>query len=118
VYGAEAAVELLIGHESWLHRDDFVERFIETGQGEMSATPMAWVDWQAVVGALEAERLPCSDSQAQLLGVAASIAEGIPVDLRAALVGLDRCNLVLIARAVLHAGGLRATAVGLDEEAG
>jgi hypothetical protein len=34
------------------------------------------------VAALESGRLPCSDGTAQILRIAASIADGIPVDLR------------------------------------
>jgi hypothetical protein len=57
------------------------------------------------VAALESGRLPCSDSAAQILRIAASIADGIPVDLRDAVSGLDVTNIVLVAQAVLHAGG-------------
>lgn len=66
---------------------------------------MAWVDWQAAVAVLEAGRLPCADSEAGVLRVAASIAEGAPVALRGAVVGLDERNMVMVARAVLHAAG-------------
>lgn len=79
--------------------------------------PVAWVDWRAAVAALEAGSLPCSHSERQLLRVAASIAEGVPVDLRDALGGLDRPNLVLVAAAVLQAGGHRDVAVRLDQAA-
>ena len=49
----------------------------------------------------------CSSSEAQVLAIAASIAEGSPVDLRDALSGLDDHNLSLVAEAVAHAGGRR-----------
>jgi hypothetical protein len=39
--------------------------------------------------------------------VAASLAEGIPDDLRDALTGLNATNIGLVAQAVLHAGGQR-----------
>jgi hypothetical protein len=63
------------------------------------------VDWAAAVRALDAGRLPCSGSEAQLLRIAASIAEGIPVDLGEALSSLDERNLGLVAEVVLCAGG-------------
>lgn len=79
---------------------------------------MGWVDWQAAVAALDAGRLACADSEAQLLRVAASIAEGVPVDLRDALSGLDQVNVVLVAEAVLHANGRRDATVTLTGVAG
>jgi hypothetical protein len=72
---------------------------VELGRG------LALVDWQAAVRALDAGRLACSGSEAQVLRLAASIAEGVPVDLGAAVTGLDQTNIALVARAVLHAGG-------------
>jgi hypothetical protein len=111
LYCAEAAVELLIGHLVWLLRGDFVDVFVETGEGLMDGTPMAWVGWTAAVAALEAGRLPCSPSESQVLRIAASLADGIPVDLCEAVSGLDVANIVLVARAVLHAAGHRETGV-------
>src|ERR1019366_1661702 len=49
--------------------------------------------------------LPCSASERQVLLVAASIAEGIPVDLREAALDLDAANAARVARAVCHAAG-------------
>jgi hypothetical protein len=49
--------------------------------------------------------LPCSDGERQVLLIAASIAEGIPVDLREAALGLDAVNAARAARAVCHAAG-------------
>jgi hypothetical protein len=96
---AVAAVELLIGHAVWLRRNDFVGEFVRI------VDEPVWVDWPAAVRALDAGRLPCSGSEAGLLRVAASIAEGIPVDLGAALSSVDERNLVLVAESVLRAGG-------------
>jgi hypothetical protein len=53
-----------------------------------------------------------------VLRVAASIAEGVPVDLGGALAGLDGRNAVLVAGAVLHANGRRDDAAALCEVAG
>ena len=79
---------------------------------------MAWMDWLGAVSALEAGGLPCSHSEAQVLKVAASIAEGVPVDLREVVGGLDGANTVLVATAVLHAAGHRHAAGSLAEVAG
>jgi hypothetical protein len=100
-----AAVELLIGHLSWLLRADFVGAFVETGEGFTDGTPMAWVDWQAAVAALKTGRLPCSPSEGQVLRIAASLAEGIPLDVREAVSGLDAANIVLVAQAIVRAAG-------------
>lgn len=114
----EAAVELLIGHGRWLARADFIEGFVETGAGLSDGTPMAWIDWEAAVAASQAGGLPCSDSEAGVLRLAASLAEGGLVDLRDAVGGLDGGNLVLAATAVLHAGGHRDAAVALGSGRG
>jgi hypothetical protein len=74
---------------------------------------MAWVDWPAAVAALEAGRLPCSPSEGHVLRIAASLAEGVPVDLREAASGLDAANIVLVAQAIVHAAGHRDCAVAL-----
>jgi hypothetical protein len=107
LYCAEAAVELLIGHLVWLLRGDFVGQCIETGEGMAGGTPMAWVDWSSAVAGLEAGRLPCSSGEGRVLRIAASLADGVPVDLGQAVSGLDDANIVLVARAVLHAAGHR-----------
>jgi hypothetical protein len=75
---------------------------------EMGSGPvLAAVDWAAAVAALDAGRLPCSSSEAQMLRLAASIAGGVAVDLGAALSGLDEGNISLVAAAVLRAAGRR-----------
>jgi hypothetical protein len=103
----EAAVELLIGNRSWLLREDFLEIAVEFGWEVFSRRPIAAVDFVAVAGALEAGVLPCSGGEGQVLRIAASIAEGVPVDMREAVTGLDEDNAVLAAAAVLRAAGHR-----------
>lgn len=107
----EAAIELLIKQQSWLNRRDFIETFI-VGTDPASAEQPGYcdgtfVDWSAAVAALDESRLPCSNGEAQLLRIAGSLAEGIPVDLRDAITGLDATNTRLVARAVCHAAGHR-----------
>src|SRR6266566_7607102 len=106
----EAAVELLIGHRSWLFRGDFLAIAVESGRDVLGGREMAAVDFAAAAGALEAGVLACSGGEGRVLRIAASIAEGVPVDLREAVTGLDEGNAVLAAAAVLRAaghGGLR-----------
>ena len=55
--------------------------------------------------------LPCSDGERQVLLVAASIAEGIPVDLREAALCMDAVNAARAAQAVCQAAGRRVTVV-------
>ena len=101
---AEAAIELLIGHRTWLHRPDFVHHYIATGPDLTTSTPMAWVDWPAAIIALDTQGMACSSSEARMLRVAASLAAGLPLDLGDAITRLDTTNLTLVVQAVLHAG--------------
>ena len=111
---AEAAVELLIGHGSWLSRADFLDIAVESGRSVVSGGVLAVVDFEAAVTALDAGRLPCSGGEGRVLRVAASIADGVCLDLGAALSGLDHDSVALVAAAVWHAGGFGAamTAAG------
>ncbi|MFB9830943.1 hypothetical protein [Actinoallomurus acaciae] len=107
----EAAVGLLVEHDTWLHRSDFirtcvtVETDLFTDEDEVAA----FVDWSAAVRVLDAGGLPCSTSEAAVLRIAAGLA-GVPVNLRAMLGGLDVRNVQLVAEAVMHANGTPATA--------
>jgi hypothetical protein len=104
---------LLIGHRRWLYREDFVDEFIETSRGSVGRAVMAFCDWTAVTAALDAGRLGCSGSEERVLRIAASLIEGIPVDLGEALSGLDEATIVLVAQAVVHANGHRQAVVTL-----
>jgi hypothetical protein len=104
---AEAAVELLIGHQHWLRRGEFVGRFVWIGRAMVGDRLLAVVEWPAAVAALAAGRLPCSDSERHVLRVAASIAKGVPVDLKECLSTLDCESAGLVAQAVLRAAGRR-----------
>jgi hypothetical protein len=115
-FSTEAAVELLIGHRSWLFREDFLAVAVESGWEVFSGREMAAVDFAAAASALEAGVLPCSGGEGRVLRIAASIAEGVPVDLREAVTGLDEDNAVLAAAAVLRAAGHRDLRAGLEGE--
>jgi hypothetical protein len=57
------------------------------------------------VAALGSGSLPCSHGESQVLRIAASLAVGVPVDLREAALCLDAANAARVARAVCHAAG-------------
>lgn len=101
IYPDEAGVELLIGHAVFLDRADFASRFI-TIEGD----GLAVIDWRAAIAALD-DSLPCSGSEDRMLRLAASLADGTPVNLRDTLTGLDGRNIQLVINAVLHASGHR-----------
>ena len=71
---------------------------------------VAAIDFAAAADAVQGV-LPCSDGERQVLLVAASIAEGIPVDLREAALSLDVVNAARAAQAVCHAAGRRVSVV-------
>ena len=104
IYCLEAAAELLIA-QSWLHRADFTSQFVAFEHGLPGSRPMAIIDWPAAITALGTGDLPCSGGERRMLRLTASLADGIPVDLREALTGIDERNVQLLVRAVLHASG-------------
>ena len=102
----EAAAELLIGHRVWLEREDFLQVAVEVRWEPFLGRQVATVDFAVAADAVQGV-LPCSDGERQVLLVAASIAEGIPVDLRKAALCMDAANATRAARAVCHAAGRR-----------
>ena len=105
IYPDEAAAELLISHDTFLRRADFTSRFISTS-ATGDGTGLAAIDWAAAITALDAS-LPCSGGEQRMLRLAASLGDGIPVNLRDALTGIDGHGLRLVAQAILHAAGHR-----------
>jgi hypothetical protein len=71
---------------------------------------VAAVDFAAAADAVQG-MLPCSDGERQVVLVAASIAEGIPVDLREAALCMDAANAARAAQAICHAAGRRVRVV-------
>ena len=102
----EAAAELLIAHRSWLERDDFLLAAVEIEWEPFWVLEIAAVDFAAAADAVQG-MLPCSDGERQVVLVAASIACGIPVDLREAALCMDAANAARAAQAVCHAAGCR-----------
>jgi hypothetical protein len=107
VYCLEAAAKLLIAHGTWLHRTDFTGEFITLSRGLADGRWMAIIDWPAAITALAAGHLPCSGGERRMLRLIASIADGIPADLRDILTGIDDHNIQLLLSAVLHTSGRR-----------
>jgi hypothetical protein len=101
----QVAVELLIGHRQWLWRRDFGDVALGQARHVFTGEWLVTVDFVAAVEALLAGVLPCSSGERQILLIAASIAEGIPVDLRAALEDLDAGTVGLVIRAFAGAAG-------------
>jgi hypothetical protein len=104
LYTEEAAVELLIAHDVWLLRRDFVARFVVT-----PVDTMARVLWREAADAAAGGKLPSSPSALNVLRVAASISGGSRVDLGAVLTGLDAVNTALVVTAIRHATGHHTT---------
>jgi hypothetical protein len=102
----EAAAELVIAQD-WLQRADFTSRCLTTVRGLTGSRPMAAIDWPTVITALSTGQIPCSGGERRMLCLTASLAEGIPVDLREALTGIDEHNLGLLIDAMRHATGQR-----------
>jgi hypothetical protein len=103
LYPLEAGVALLTASGAFLHRSDFTGRFIQHGASD--GTAMAAIDWDAAITALGSGELPCSGGERRLLMLSASLADGIPVDLRDAATGLDDRNIQRLLTAILHASG-------------
>lgn len=110
IYPDEAAIELIIAHGTFLHRDDFTRHIITSEYGHRgSMTVHAAIDWAA---ALSAGALPCSSGEKRILHLAASLATGLPADLRDTMTGLDHRNLALAIDALMHASGQRPPHLG------
>jgi len=71
----EAGTGLIISHDAFLHRDDFT-RHVEISASISDGTPMAWIDWDAVITALDSGHLPASGGEQRIVRVAASLAAG------------------------------------------
>jgi hypothetical protein len=101
-----AAVDLLVGH-GFLLDEAFVCRFVDVWVSTADGSLRASLDWRAAAEASqEAWRLlRCSDAQGQVLRIAASLADGVPVDLRDAVSGLDGVSVALVVAAVLAGNG-------------
>ncbi len=107
---AEAAAELLISHRTWLLREDFLQVAVEVGWDPFGGREVAAIDFAAAADAVQG-MLPCSDGERQVLLVAASLAGGVPVDLREAALCMDAASAARAVQAVCHAAGRRVQVV-------
>lgn len=105
LHACEAAVALMIDHRYWLTRADFTTSFVDTFSSLTDRNPMAAICWPEAIAALDHGQLPASSSETRILRLAASLAEGIPVDLQDAITGLDDTNLRHLITAIRHAAG-------------
>ena len=101
-YGAEAAVELLIAHRTWLRRPDFLDALVEYANDTGGLTPThAWITWENVPAFLW--RAGCSGGEARVLRLACELANvdtGIPL---AELLSLfDNTNAGRVLDAIAH----------------
>lgn len=106
IYTLEAGVELLIGHDMFLHRAEFCDRFL-THTTTDDPVLITDIDWPALSFALDNGQLPYSSGELKILRLAASLAYNTPVSLRDNLTGLDRDNVDLLITAIRHATGQR-----------
>ena len=107
IYAHEAAVALLIDHQYWLDRADFLSQYVDTFSGLADGTPMAAICWHEVIADLDTGQLAGSSSENKILRLAASLANGISVDLHHNLTSLDDANLHHLITAIRHAAGRR-----------
>ena len=110
LYPLEAGTELLVGNGTFLRRGDFTTRFIT--RGTSGGTPMAAIDWDAAITALNSSDLPCSGGERRILQLSASLSAGTPVSLRDTVTGLDNNNTVRLLAAIRHATGIRPSISG------
>jgi hypothetical protein len=87
VPASAAAVELLIAQRTRLRRTDFLEQFTYTYEDYDTGLTSTGISWSEAITALDQGHLACSRGEARILRIAASLARGIPVDLREAMTG-------------------------------
>jgi hypothetical protein len=107
LFASEAAVNLLIGHRYWLTRPDFAAEYVHTITAITDGTAAAAVCWPEAIAALDRGQLAGSGSENRILRLAASLADGIPLDLQDALSSLDDTSLQHVVTAIRHAAGRR-----------
>ena len=103
----DASRNRLTGHRYRLTRPGFAGEYTDTCPGITDGTAMAAVCWPEAVAALDRGQLSGSGSETRILRLAASLADGIPVDLQGALSNLDDTNLDYVVTAIRHAAGRR-----------
>jgi hypothetical protein len=96
-YATEAAVELLIAHQTWLRRADFRAACVDD-----DGHTLAWIEWDTVVDFLN--DAPSSTSEESLLLIAAElIGVDTHIPLGHLLTGLDDHDARIVLDAIAHA---------------
>ena len=73
IYPDEAAIEMLIGHGTFLDRDDFTRHITTSERGRPGGEAAhAAIDWTAATTALDAGTLPCSGGERRIFRLPAS----------------------------------------------
>lgn len=103
LYGAEAAVELLIGHGTWLRRADFRKAIRLNREG---GTTYAYIDSSRVRQMLSADQLAGSSSELGMLALACGLLDtSTPDQIGSMISNLDSVNLGLLMQAMARARG-------------
>lgn len=111
-YATEAATQLLIGHETWLQRSDFLAACVWAATDDDRDGPVTqfdadeitrvWVDWESIPAF--AATAPCSGSESRILRLVAELVgydTATPLD--ELLSGLDDTNSAKVVVAIAHA---------------
>jgi len=104
-YAVEAAVLLLANSGHWLPRLQAAGLISIALDGEVDDGPWAAVQWGDLDRALRTGAITGTGGQLRLLRVAASLADGQPVDLSDLTAGVDRAELTLVLAALAHGAG-------------
>lgn len=112
LYTSEAAVELLIGHRSWLRRADFLHacvEVVEDGFFNGREVPMAAIDWREARAGLDDGVFGGSSTDLQILRLAISMSGDYtppdPTSLGELIPGLDARNTSLVLESIAHLAG-------------
>ena len=101
----EAAVDLLIAHDRWLRRGEFLAACVIHDRHFLDDHPIAYIDWDLVVGFLA--ETSASSSETRMLLIAAELADvATGWTISELLSGLDDTNTRLVLDAVAHHNGL------------
>ncbi|MQA06833.1 MAG: hypothetical protein GEV07_30455 [Streptosporangiales bacterium] len=107
--GLEAAVNLLTAHRSWLARRDFRDTCVVATPGHLVDDfdlARVWLDFAAAARVADGGQLPASDSERQILALAAGLAGyATSRPLHDLITGLDQHNTGLVLDAIAHTAG-------------
>ncbi|MCX4826797.1 hypothetical protein OG883_44980 [Streptomyces sp. NBC_01142] len=109
---SKAAAELLIEHGDWLEAlldeerpqsANHVRRFAQWGMATDEEKFYAHLEWAEMARHLQTAGHTYSDTQVKVFMVAASLREGVPVNLMEITEGLDAEHARMIVEAIAHA---------------